>query len=338
MADNPNQLDRKKTDSQLDPVAMEMRLKIDQAKKAINKLNQTQAQTKKLNIKENRLILNSKKKNSKKSEGRKENRSDNYQRQPFQESDPEEIERTLNLQKDSRLNDQAENNEKDPSLSSGEERNNSENYNLGASPDIISDDQSQAQSLRENRLESLKKGEIGDNSISNSKSEETSSIDLDPASQENNLEKQKAQSNIPKIPGIGSLTGGIDPNDSPEEIIKKQAKQKTKMAILTWILALILAASPYIIAGIIIVILLFPTAMAYYCASQMGWTQKISFGWSVLWRDYDSLLKKATSNTCFPDIDTTKIPNDEPKSTTKSSPASSVATEAENVNPAVPIE
>jgi hypothetical protein len=216
-----------------------------------------------------------------------------------QQTDPELIERILN---------QKQGFDKENANQDQEGANNPDQVNGNNAEDPVMADRQAGERSRGERMNQLGRKNKGDTAIP-----EISEVNETPQAQENSLaEKKQSQAtpNIPNIPGIGSLTGGINPNDSPEEIAKKGIKMAAKKVIIS----VLLWASPFIIGGLAIALLLafilIPTVMVYNCYQQMGYLEKGSFLWSAFWGDFGGTLKKAMSSDCFaednPNPETTK--------------------------------
>ena len=119
-----------------------------------------------------------------------------------------------------------------------------------------------------------------------------------PQDQENQLaeKKQSQMGQINNLPGMKSLTGGIDPNDSPEEIAKKAVKMAAKKAIIS----ALLWASPWIIGGLVIglvsIVIIFVSVNVYQCYEKKGTTGLL---WSTYWKGYRQTMIDAASGNCI---------------------------------------
>ena len=213
-------------------------------------------------------------------------------------NDPRAIENTLNQQRETARENPNQDQEEINGPKNAQNFNQVENYN---SQNAVGADREAGEQSREARIGELKTG-TKEKEIPSSP--EITAENQTPQNQENNLaEKKQSQNgqtnNIPNIPGMKSLTGGIDPNDSPEEIAKKGIKMAAKKAMIS----ILLWASPFIISGLAIALLLafilIPTVMVYNCYQQMGYLEKGSFLWSAFWGDFGGTLKKAMSSDCF---------------------------------------
>jgi hypothetical protein len=219
-----------------------------------------------------------------------ENRSLNQGSSPL--PNPLDIERMLNMGRQNKKNqpDQPENE---------------------ADLDPIEADEGQSASGREDRIGGLRdKGRAG-------KAEATA--EMSPRDQEAKLTENR-QPPAMNIPGIGGPSGGMSA-DALKEVGTEAAKKVAKMEAKKVIISVLLWASPWILTGLalgmLLALIILPTIMVYDCTSKMGLAQKASFGWSVFWSDYEGALKKAMSADCFPEStpapETTRTKEDPPQ-------------------------